>query len=35
MAKAASPVRLDRNLMDSATIAAKQMHRSAAEQVEY
>jgi len=35
MAKAASPVRLQRDLMDSATVAAERMHRSAAEQVEY
>ncbi len=35
MAKAQSPVRLQRDLMDSATVAGSLFHRSAAEQVEY
>ncbi|MBV1916387.1 MAG: ParD-like family protein [Pseudomonadales bacterium] len=35
MAKAASPVRLQNELMQAATSAGKRMHRSAAEQVEY
>lgn len=35
MAKASSPVRLQENLMQSATISGKRFHRSAAEQVEY
>lgn len=33
--KAASPVRLDKNLMSAATVASKANHRSAAEQVEH
>ena len=35
MAKAASPVRLQSELMQAATSAGQRMHRSAAEQVEY
>ncbi|MDF1644046.1 MAG: hypothetical protein P1U80_07660 [Pseudomonadales bacterium] len=35
MAKAASPVRLQEELMQAATTAGQRMHRSAAEQVEY
>ena len=35
MAKAASPVRLQNELMQAATTAGQRMHRSAAEQVEY
>lgn len=35
MAKAASPVRLEENLMKAATTAGFTLHRSAAEQVEY
>ena len=35
MAKAASPVRLQNELMKSAKLAGKLFHRSAAEQVEY
>lgn len=35
MAKAASPVRLEENLMKAATTAGHTLHRSAAEQVEY
>jgi len=35
MAKAASPVRLQQNLMQAATLAGKRFHRSASEQVEY
>lgn len=35
MAKAASPVRLQEELMQAATIAGSRLHRSAAEQVEY
>jgi hypothetical protein len=35
MAKAASPVRLEKSLMEAATIAGQTMHRSAAEQIEY
>ncbi|SMG67230.1 conserved hypothetical protein [methanotrophic bacterial endosymbiont of Bathymodiolus sp.] len=35
MAKAASPIRLQQELMQSATLAATLAHRSAAEQVEY
>lgn len=35
MAKAASPVRLEENLMKAATVAGHTLHRSAAEQVEY
>lgn len=35
MAKAASPVRLQENLMQSATLTGKRFHRSASEQVEY
>ena len=35
MAKAASPVRLQDDLMQAATLIGEQEHRSAAEQVEY
>lgn len=35
MAKAASPIRLQSDLMESATIAADRMHRSATQQIEY
>ena len=35
MAKAASPVRLQENLMQAATLTGERFHRSAAEQVEY
>ena len=35
MAKASSPVRLQEELMRSATLAGERFHRSAAEQVEY
>lgn len=35
MAKAASPVRLQKDLMDAATLAGDLLHRSAAEQIEY
>lgn len=35
MTKAASPIRLQKELMQSATIAAALAHRSASEQVEY
>lgn len=35
MAKAASPVRLQDDLMQAASIAGARLHRSAAEQVEY
>ena len=35
MAKAASPIRLQNELMQAATSAGQRMHRSAAEQVEY
>ena len=35
MAKAASPVRLQQELMQAATLAGEQLHRSAAEQIEY
>ena len=35
MAKAASPIRLQEELMQAATTAGQRMHRSAAEQVEY
>jgi hypothetical protein len=35
MAKAASPVRLERGLMEAATLTGARFHRSAAEQVEY
>lgn len=35
MAKAASPVRLQQNLMQAATLAGERFHRSASEQVEY
>jgi len=35
MAKAASPIRLQQELMQSATLAAALAHRSASEQVEY
>lgn len=35
MPKAASPVRLQKELMDAATQAGERLHRSAAEQIEY
>jgi len=35
MAKAASPVRLQKDLMDDAALTGKRYHRSASEQVEY
>lgn len=35
MAKAASPIRLQQDLMQAATIAGEQLHRSTAEQIEY
>ncbi len=35
MTKAASPIRLQKELMQSATVAAALSHRSAAEQIEY
>ncbi|NOU22664.1 MAG: hypothetical protein HOO93_12940 [Methyloglobulus sp.] len=35
MAKAASPIRLQENLMQSAVLAGKRHHRSASEQIEY
>ena len=35
MAKAASPIRLQANLMKSAELTAKRYHRSTAEQIEY
>lgn len=35
MAKASSPIRLDKSLMDSAATVAKVAHRSTAEQVEF
>lgn len=35
MAKAASPVRLERTLMDAAAVEGSLLHRSAAEQIEY
>jgi len=35
MAKASSPVRLDRELMEAATLAGATLHRSTAEQIEY
>ncbi|QEP41802.1 hypothetical protein D5085_00745 [Ectothiorhodospiraceae bacterium BW-2] len=35
MAKAASPVRLQEELMQAATLTGSQLHRSAAEQIEY
>ena len=35
MPKSASPVRLQQQLMDSATLAGARQHRSAAEQIEY
>jgi len=35
MAKAASPIRLQKDLMDDAALTGKRYHRSAAEQVEY
>jgi len=35
MAKAASPVRLQRELMESARVSGSVQHRSAAEQIEY
>jgi hypothetical protein len=35
MAKAASPVRLEKELMEAAARSGKRLHRSAAEQVEY
>ena len=35
MPKAVSPVRLQNDLMEAATVAGERLHRSAAEQVEY
>jgi hypothetical protein len=35
MAKAASPIRLERNLMDAAKLVGVTLHRTPAEQVEY
>ncbi len=35
MAKASSPVRLENDLMEAATLAGSTLHRSAAEQIEY
>lgn len=35
MAKAASPVRLQKSLVDAATVAGQQFNRSTAEQIEY
>ena len=35
MAKAASPVRLEKELMEAAARSGERLHRSAAEQVEY
>lgn len=35
MAKAASPVRLEKSLVEAATLAGQQFHRSTAEQIEY
>ena len=35
MAKAASPIRLQKDLMDDATLTGERYHRSASEQVEY
>ncbi len=35
MAKAASPIRLQKDLMDDAALTGKRYHRSASEQVEY
>ena len=35
MAKAASPIRLQQDLMQAAETTAKRFHRSTAEQVEY
>lgn len=35
MAKAPSPVRLERSLMDAAAVEGSLLHRSAAEQIEY
>ncbi|MFZ1712888.1 MAG: hypothetical protein WAT53_07515, partial [Nitrosomonas sp.] len=35
MAKAISPIRLQEELMQAATLAGKRHHRSAAEQIEY
>jgi hypothetical protein len=35
MAKSASPVRLQQDLMEKATLAGARQHRSAAEQIEY
>lgn len=35
MAKAASPVRLEKELMQAAALAGSTLHRSAAEQIEY
>lgn len=35
MAKASSQVRLQKSLVDAATVAGQQFHRSAAEQIEY
>jgi ParD-like antitoxin of type II ParDE toxin-antitoxin system len=35
MAKAASPIRLQKDLMDDAALTGKRYHRSASEQIEY
>jgi hypothetical protein len=35
MAKSASPIRLQADLMQAATVAGKRLHRSTAEQIEY
>ncbi|PKM46874.1 MAG: hypothetical protein CVV05_00215 [Gammaproteobacteria bacterium HGW-Gammaproteobacteria-1] len=35
MVKAASPVRLQQDLMEAAVVAGEQLHRSATEQIEY
>ncbi|MCF8003822.1 MAG: ParD-like family protein [Chromatiaceae bacterium] len=35
MRKSASPIRLQEDLMQSASLAGSQLHRSAAEQIEY
>ena len=35
MAKAASPIRLQQNLMQAATLTGERFHRSASEQIEY
>jgi hypothetical protein len=35
MAKAASPIRLQKELMQAAELTAKRFHRSTAEQIEY